>query len=495
MKYVIFDIIRQNFLQQKRAKGYYKNTFISIMVWIFVLYMASFLLILGFLLDNILEKIHINQNSVEIAGNMFFYLYLGGILIRIVMQQLQRIQIHTYQHLPIRRNTLVNYLIITPILHPFNYLLLFLIIPFAIQAVSVYYSVDVAIRFVCCMVFMIWFNYLTAGYFKRKLPSEWIGFVILLLVIIAFVCMEFLGWFSLCKISRICMLWLITHSYGIFIPIAMVVIAYIYNFQYFNQHYYIETFNTKKADKVKTYRLSFLDRFGLIGEIMGMEIKLLLRHKRTKSMLFVLPFSLLLGLLYYIDPKYAENPGWLFFGATYIIGMLMFIFRQSIISWDSSHFDGLMSNNISIENYLKANLYIMQITNIICFILSSPYFIIGWHIVAYHVTVCLFNMGVLAYIFLFFACYNAKHIDLKNNSAYNYQGFSFKNLLIINIPLFLPIIIISILHIWLNTYVILGAFSALGIIGLCLQKYWLRLCINKFNQQKYTLLEGFRQSE
>lgn len=494
MKHIIFDIIRQNFLQQKRAKGYYKNTLFTVMTWIGVLYMAGVLLTFGFLLDNILEEIHLDQNPVELTGNVFLYLYLGGTLVRIVIQQLQRIQIHTYQHLPIDRKTLVNYLIVTPLLHPFNYLLLFMAIPFAIQSVSVYYGTGAAVNYVCCMILMICFNHLAAAYLKRKLSSEWTGVLILSLIMAAFICMEFFGGISLCKISRACMLWTITHSWGMLIPLLTVAIAYIVNYQYLLRNRYVENWNIGKNHKIKTYRLEFLDRFGLIGDIIGMEIKLLLRHKRSRSLLYMSFFFLFFGLFYYLDPIYANSPGWLFFCATYVVGTFMIMFGQWVVSWDSSHFEGLMTNNISIENYLKANLYIMQIMNVCFFILSSPYFIIGWHIAAYHTAACLFNTGVLSYLTLYYAIYNSKRIDLRNNSAFNYQGFSFKNLFIL-LPLFLPVIIITILHIWLNTYVILGAFAVSGIIGLCLQKYWLRLCINKFNQKKYAILEGFRQNE
>lgn len=68
----------------------------------------------------------------------------------------------------------------------------------------------------------------------------------------------------------------------------------------FAQNFYAERFNKKmQDDRVYNADLSFLDRFGAVGELIALEIKLILRHKRTKSMLYLSGFFLLYGLMFY----------------------------------------------------------------------------------------------------------------------------------------------------------------------------------------------------
>ncbi len=491
----ILKLFHHHYLQTFRSQGFYKNTLVNIIMGLFMLYMAGTLLLLGFLLDNLLEDIHIGLNPVEMVGCIFLYLIPAGILLRIPLQQLQKIHIHTYKHLPISQRTLNNYIIITPLINPLKYLLLFFMIPFAIQGVSRYYDAATATCFVLCMLCIVWLNVMITNYLKRCLSSDWIAILIVLALMGIPIALELLNIMPCSHISCMCMMWIISHPYSLIIILALVAGVYMLNYSYLSTHPYIESFAKKETINVNTSQWRFLNHFGEIGDIINMEIKLILRHKRTKTILYLSAFFMLYGLLFYISPMYENSPAWLYFCAMFITGILMLMFGQWIISWNSSHFDGLMTNNISVPDYIKANLYMMQASCIACYIIASPYFIIGWHIVAYHTAACLFNMGVISYLLIYFATYNTKRINLSNNSSFNYQGTTYKNFLIVMPVMFGPMLIVGLLKIWINVYIILSALALIGIIGLCMHKPIVNKCILQFNQRKYALMEGFRQSE
>jgi hypothetical protein len=250
-----------------------------------------------------------------------------------------------------------------------------------------------------------------------------------------------------------------------------------------------------RSNNTATADLTFLKRFGIIGEIISMEIKLILRHKRTKSILIMSGFFLLYGLMFYTNDVYAKSNGMLFFVAMFMTGILMLMFGQWLISWDSRHFDCLMTRNIPIKTYINANYYLLIAFNIICFALSTPYFYFGMKIVYLHLSAFIFNIGVNIYLLIYLSTYNVKRIDLSKTSAMNYQGTTYKSFLIVLPIMFIPMIIVGTLSFFFPLAVALWTLSLLGITGVLLRKPILNVCVNQFNKRKYKLAEGFRESE
>ena len=81
------------------------------------------------------------------------------------------------------------------------------------------------------------------------------------------------------------------------------------NIIFFYKNFYPESFNSKITTQQKYQSdWSFLKRFGIIGEIIGVELKLILRHKRTKSILYMSGFFLFYGLIFYSNAAYADRP-------------------------------------------------------------------------------------------------------------------------------------------------------------------------------------------
>jgi hypothetical protein len=276
----------------------------------------------------------------------------------------------------------------------------------------------------------------------------------------------------------------------------MVLVAFLLNKWFFSQNYYPENFNRKmKGDKAVNAQLSFLNRFGVIGDLISVELKLILRHKRTKSILYMSGFFLFYGLIFYTNKVYEQNNGMLFFAAVFITGLLMLMYGQWSISWDSRHFDSLMTRNIPVRTYVYANYYLMISFNVISFVLTTPYFLFGEKIIYMHLVAFIFNIGVNVYLLLFFATYNTKKVDLSKTSAMNYQGTTYKSFLIVMPIMFLPMLLVGVLS-WLTSLAVaLWTLAALGVAGILLRKPLITLCVNQFNRRKYKLAEGFREGE
>ncbi|MDR2026721.1 MAG: DUF5687 family protein [Prevotellaceae bacterium] len=497
---IVQHLLRQEWLKTARSKAFYKNLAVNIVVALMAVYFAAIFLILGFQLGRVLEEFHAKtgMNPTELINSVMIYIILGGILFRLFMQQLGTINLFTYQMLPVKRSTIVNFLLLKPLASPLNYLTLLIVIPFAITSVSEYYGGAGAFRFVLNAVFIIWFNSLFTAFLKRRFTSVFTSFILIIAVIAGIIALEVFNVFSLSGISGSVFGFLFQHVWGSALLLLFPVLAFVLNRRFFARNYYPEYFNRKNKNSgvdTKTINLSFLDRFGSIGDFMALELKLILRHKRTRSMLYMSALFLFYGLIFYTNGVYGNREGFLFFIAIFVTGFLMFMYGQWIISWDSAYFDGLMTKNIPIPHYIKANYNLLVAFNVICFILTTPYFFFGIRIIQMQIAAFLFNVGINTAILLFFASYNTKRIDLSQGTAFNYQGTTFKNFLILLPLMIIPMTVTGVLSFFMETSVIMAILAGIGLLGIVFRKQMLTLCVNQFNKRKYVLAQGFRDSE
>ena len=493
---LIQNLIKQEWKKSYRTQGFYRNLAVGILLGFFALYMAGVLLFLGFSLNEILEKADSKFTPMELFDGAMLYIVLLGLALRFFMQQLNTLNLPPYQVLPIKRSSLINFLILKPLTSPANYLLLLVVVPFAVKSVVGYYSASVALRFVLSFVLLVWFNSLMAAFLKRRFGSGALSFVFILAIIGGIVALEYFKLFSLFGLSRALYGFIVLKWYGLVVSALLVGIAYLLNKWFFAQNYYAEKFNQKiQSSTTATANLSFLNRFGIIGELISMELKLILRHKRTKSILYMSGFFMLYGLMFYTRKDFADSSGFLFFIAMFMTGLLMLMFGQWLISWDSSHFDSLMTKNIPIRTYLNANYYLMIAFNILCFVVTTPYFLFGMKIVYMHLTAFIFNIGVNIYLLIYLATYNNRRIDLSKSSAMNYQGTTYKSFLIVLPIMFIPMGIVWVLSTFVSLAAALWTLTGLGLLGILLRKPLITVCVNQFNRRKYKLAEGFREAE
>ncbi len=251
-------------------------------------YFGSILLFIGFKLDDILEKAHSSLNPMELFNGALLYIILIGLSIRFFMQQLNTMNLPPYQILPIKRSSLVNYLLLKPLFSPANYFLLLAIIPFAIQSVSRYYDGATALRFILSFIFITWFDSQLAAFLKRKYGTGLLSFLAVIACLATITALEYFKVFSLFDHSMVIFNFIILRSFGIGIILLFAIGAYLLNLRFFSKNYYSEKFNEKLVkSKTATTDITIFNRFGVIGEIITLEIKLILRHKRTRSILML----------------------------------------------------------------------------------------------------------------------------------------------------------------------------------------------------------------
>lgn len=93
------------------------------------------------------------------------------------------------------------------------------------------------------------------------------------------------------------------------------------NSHYLGRNLYVEELGSDNEKKVST-DYPFLNRFGRTGELAALELKLILRHKRSRVSFFMGFLFLLYGFLFYKQEVIAANAfGQMMFGAIFMTGI------------------------------------------------------------------------------------------------------------------------------------------------------------------------------
>jgi hypothetical protein len=235
-------------------------------------------------------------------------------------------------------------------------------------------------------------------------------------------------------------------------------------------------------------------RFGSIGDLTAVDLKLIFRNKRPRSVLLVSCIFLFYGLILY-KPRHFEDDefGILVFAAILITGTFMANYGQSLFAWQSNHFDGLMAANLSLKKYLKSKFTLLTGFCTAAFLLSLFYGFINWKIIPIHIGAYFFNIGVNSVIAVYVGTYTYKAVDLSKGTSFNYQGTDVAQLLYTLLIVFIGFIAYLPFAIIFNSWAGVLAIGVLGLISFLQQDWWIDKLSKQFQKRKHKILEGFRE--
>ncbi|MDR2980547.1 MAG: DUF5687 family protein [Bacteroidales bacterium] len=485
-------LFKQSFLKTVRKQGFYKNMWVNIIMVLFALYMLVSFFLLGLTLGTLLSEIPVKMDPVQILNAGLLYMMLLGILMRYFVQPLNTVDLHVYQMLPIPRKSLVNYLIYRPLINPINYFWLIFLIPFAIKTVTPLYGSIAAFGFIITGLTISMFDLQLATYIKRLFAGSLLKIIGFVVFIAAIVALEVFDIFSIAKLSSAYFTYAIQHPWLWIVQLALVLVPIGLQHNYFKNNYYIDTYMKKDVSTHREMRLSFLDRFGKVGAIITLELKLIMRHKRTKSLIWMCFLYVFFGFLFFVD---IQTDMMKLTGAILIVGLLMLSYGQWVFSWNSSHFDAILTKNTTARDFVLANYFLMLAFCLIPFVLSLFYLFIFNGVFKYLFVSLLYCAGFVIPMMIYFATFNSKRVDLNNKSAMNYQGTTMKNFLVVIPVMLLPMVLYPILNIFGLSASFFNIVGGLGIVGILFAPLFINVCVKQFNRRKYKMADGFREIE
>jgi hypothetical protein len=492
---MLFKIfLEQQWKENTRSSIWQRNLATNIFIGFFLILMMSYLLMLGILIDPILRKIFPDDDPVLIFNGIIIY-YLGfDLLIRYLMQSLPTFAIESYLHLPIKKSTMVNFVISKSIFHPLNYLPLLVFVPFALRALSPVYSSLSTLAWVIAVIFLIFNNNFLATYLKRQLVSKP---MITLLAGVVLISLAVLDHFAVIKLSAVSSAFfslLLNYPFLTFLTVLLVLFSYSLNFFLLKSKLYPEEIIKRKSYHVQDIpRIKYLTSLGLTGDLVLLDIKLWWRHKRTRTMLYLFPVFMLYGFFFYPNPAYKQVYGMLIFVGTFMTGGMTMNYLNYAFGYESNHFDGILTSRVDMDIYIKAKLSIGMLISTICFILTIPYLFFSLEILLINFVTYLFNLGFISYVLIYMATFNKKRMDLSKGSSFNYQGIGAANWLMLLPAFVLPILIYAPFGLMGYRFIGYAAIGFIGILGLLSRKYWVKAIVRNFYKRKYIMADGFRE--
>lgn len=492
---MVITLLNHGFKKFARSVSFSKDVTATIFLGLLSLMFLGYALALGFVLDKIITKGLQQADSFIFLNGLLLYYFGFEFMIRYIMQSLPVLDIQPYLHLPLKRNRIVHYLLIKSIVHALNSIVFLLFAPFAFTVVAEKFSIGNA----WFWMISLWLVSLSIHYlviiFKKKLDDSIWGVLSILLLFSTVGAADYYGWFKLSEISALLFNLPVQGYYFAVGALVICVILYLSNFNLFIQNVYSdEASNSESVGRNKNQDWAFLQGFGSIGEWINLEVKLILRNKRPRTILFITLFFMLYGLIFYTRDTYTEGmPSFLIFIGTMITGIFMMNYGQFLFSWQANHFDFTLTRPISLQQFLESKYWLLSTVTVVCFLLSIPYVYFGWNILLINASLLFFNLGVNIFVIMNMAMWGPKKIDLTKGGTLNYEGIGAAQW-VMGIPILLGPYLIY-LPFRFAGYPTVGilAIGFVGIVGIALRPYLLKITTARLLQQKHAIAAGFRQ--
>lgn len=476
-----------------RSKGKGGTIATQLIMGFIVLYLAAVSIFIGYNMEHIIEEMLPGKDVMLVFNGMILYYFTIEFLMRLQLQELPTLAVQPYLHLNIPKKKLISFLNITALFSVFNLLPLLLFFPFAILKINSDFGPFACIMYLLAIISLVVFNNYAALYFKRLTIGNLKAGILGSIFLVAVGLLEYFKIFSIASLSNhVFHAITTTPLIAIIFPVAAVIMLTI-NTRFLKGNLYLEELQSAKQKKSST-DYPFLDRFGETGVYLALEVKLILRNKRSRSTLTKGLLFIFYGLLFYKQETLDANKFWsLIFPATFMTGNMIMLYGQFMFGWQSAEFDGLLTSKLNIKTFFKAKFLLFTIGSSLLTAAVSIYGLISWKILILQFAVYFYNIGVTSVITLYFATKNYKALDLSKGSAMNWQGITASTMLQ-TIPLmlspyliYLPISLIS------NPYWGIAGVAITGIAGLLTRNFWINFLTKQFQERKHKIAEGFRQ--
>lgn len=474
-----------------RASYFQKGLIIKILLILGGIYFGGIALVLGSSLFFILKEAVPNQNPVTIVNNFLIFWILFDLVLRFFMQQLPVMNVKPLMIIPIKKKTVINYLIGKSLLSFFNFIPLFLFFPFSVVLLIQGYDPIKVISWFLSILFLTGsINFI--NFLVNKIDAV---FYTLLSVLVVFLGLEYFQIFQITKPIGIAFNTLFNHPLLVIVPLVILIALYFVLFSYVKSDFYVDGKVSKKVKVVKTTDLSWMNRFGNLAPFLKNDVKLIWRNARPKQIVMVSFLFLFYGLIFYTQPTYQKMPAFLAFASMFVTGGFLMTFGQLVPSWDSEYYQLLMSQNIPYKEYLKSKWYLMVLGVLISFILSTPYIYFGWKIFGMIAAGALFNVGLNSFITLFGGALNRVPIELnvKAKAFSNTNGFN-PTLMLISLPkIILPMLLFYVPYKLGNFQLGLVVLGLSGIVGLVFKNFFLQKVVQIYQKGKYKTIAAFNE--
>lgn len=486
------ELRRQQQLRDRRHPMFEKNRFAKVLAYFMVVYYACLFIWMGVILPDVMDG---NMAHFHVLDSGFFYLLIVDFWVRFVFQMSPAQEMKTYVLLPVRRKVILDFYLIQSALSWGNvFILLSFLLPFGYLSVGQFYGVWGTLGW----LFGYWLLFLANSYWyqccRTLILQKMVWLLLPLLLHAALVLLtvlpetNVLGYFFTDWLE----LFIFWNPLA-YLPIfCLIAVLYYLNRQLAYRMTYHEVAKTEEKTLKHPSEFRLLNRLGILGEYLKLEIRMRLRNKVVRShFLLGIGFMLLFSVLQTFTEAY-DGTFMVSFICLYNYVVLGGMTLSSVMSYEGNYIDGLMSRRESIFHLLRAKYLFNIALLLIPFVLMIPTMVTGKTSLLMNLGYLTFVGGVVFPLFFQYAVYNRDTLPMHNKLTAKTNNWVQQ--LVTLAAMFVPIpveklIVLLCGPVW--GYVVL---IVIGIVGIASHKWWLHHIYQRFMKRRYYNMEGFRAS-
>jgi len=458
------------------------------------LYFSLSFLLLGFAIPAILTKDFPEADPVSKFNSIILAYFAIDLIIRQLAQKLPTVSFRPLLLQNIHRRNIANYLMVRSVFNFFNLLPFFLLLPVTFKLVTDTHSGFAATSWFLAIAILIFSNHFLAIYLKWKFNEAEYGFFIFLAGLAGLYAINHFGIIdlsgSLGKFLDLILVYPFITILLVFLPILF----YYMNVRFLLSRMFLNLVSAKqKAEAVRDY--SWLNRLGDTGRFIALELRLIWRNKRPRSVAMMTVLMLAYGLLIYRTDSGKPMPEFIFIlGGIIIVGMFSISYGQFFPAWHSNYFSMLMCQRLKMKQFLQSFYMLVTVVSVACYFLTLPYAFMHTKIIYTHLAMLLYNLGINIPLLFFIGLNSKKRLDLNQSSVMNYQGVGAMQWLI-GFPMFL--IPIGLFYLFKLALGVVGAYAGLGVLGLIgilFHSVVIDFFAKKYLKQKHQLISNYKNS-
>ena len=487
---MILHFLKLEWKQYFRSSYWGKGIALKIIMIFFALYFILSFLAIGIGGYFILKKEYPEQDPLQVVNSFLIFAILGDLIFRYLMQKLPIMNIKPMLILPIKKSSLVHYVLGKSSFSFFNFMSLFFYVPFSIVLMKEGYAVNGVLGWFFAMLFIIQ----ATNFLNFLINKNNLAFWVIAIATLGLISLQLFDIFDITNYSQQVFDSIVANPLLALVPLAIAITLYYLNYKLLKTKVYLDDAVATKTKEASSVDLSWADRLGDVAPFIKNDIRLIWRNKRTKTVFLMSFLFLFYGLIFFDNPVYKEKmPGFLLFAALFVTGGFTLNYGQFIPAWDSSHYKMLMSQNIRYRKFLESKWFLMVAMTAILYFLSIPYLYYGLDIFLMITAGAIFNIGFNSLFLLYAGSFNRKRIDLEKSGFSNMQGTSATQFLIIIPLMVLPMLTFWVFDYFVSTYAGLIAIASIGLIGILFKNYFMNLIEKKYIKDKYAAIHAFDQ--
>ena len=487
---MISHFLRLEWKQYFRSSYWQTGIALKVIMVFFALYFLVTFLALGIGSFFLIKKLYPDADPLQVVNSYLVFAFLGDLVFRYLMQKIPIMNIQPLLILPIKKKSIVHFILTKSAFSFFNVMPLFFYLPFSIVLIGQDYDTAGVLGLFFAMISLTLFN----NYLNFLINKNQKVFFSLAILLAGLSAVQYFGVYDIATFVGQIFDELYTTPIYVLIPLILLAVSYNLNFNYLKTRVYLDDAIKRDVKEVKSVDLSWTDRFGEVAPFIKNDIRLIWRNKRPKTVFLLSFLFVAYALIFFTQEVYEDKmPVFLIFASLFVTGGFVMNFGQFIPAWDSAYYKMLMSQNIKYRLFLESKWYLMVVMTFVLYILSIPYIYFGVDKFLMITAGAIYNIGFNSILLLYAGSFNRKRIDLDKSAFANYQGTSATQFVVI-----IPILALPMLLFWIfKTMVSINAgilsIALVGLLTLVFKKYLMNFIERKYIKDKYAAIHAFDQ--